>query len=320
MRYRTLGNSNLEVSVVGLGTWAMGADFFGAVDDSESVRAIHAALDSGINLIDTAPAYGAGHAEEVVGRALKEAGHPENVIVATKVGILRTEGEFRRNLKPESVRKEIHDSLRRLNVDCVDLYQIHWPDPDTPLDDTLAELRKIHDAGKFRHLGVSNFSGEQIDQCRAVLPVVSAQPHYSLLQRDAEADVIPYCYRNNIGLLGYGTYAGGILTGKFREPPQFEEGDHRAAFYQFFEEPVWTQVQKLLDVLREIASHRNVEVAEVSRNWAIRENGGVTTALVGAKNERQAASNATGTDWQLTSEELDRIDRAGETLRDARKS
>ncbi len=309
MEYRKLGTSDLRVSVVGLGTWAIGGDFFGAVDDAESIRAIQAAVDEGINLIDTAPAYGAGHSEEVVGKALAEI-RGTKPAVATKVGVLRTKGGFERNLKPESVRQEVDDSLRRLGVDVIDLYQIHWPDPNTPLEETLAELKRIHEAGKFRHLGVSNFSPEQIDECLKVLPVVSVQPHYSLLERAIESDLLPYCRRQSIGSLGYGSFAGGILTGKFRERPHFEEGDERDKFYRWFSEETWDTVQQLLDVLREIASAREVSVAEVARNWAIRENGGVTVALVGAKNEKQARANARGTEWTLTGEELDRIERA----------
>lgn len=309
MEYRKLGTSGLQVSVVGLGTWAIGGDFFGAVDDAESIRAIEAAVDEGINLIDTAPAYGAGHSETVVGEALAQI-RGEKPLVATKVGVLRTGGGFERNLKPESVRQEIDDSLRRLGVDVIDLYQIHWPDPNTPLEQTLAELKRIHEAGKFRYLGVSNFSPEQIDECLKVLPVVSVQPHYSLLERAIESVLLPYCRRQSIGSLGYGTFAGGILTGKFRERPNLEPGDDRDKFYRWFSEKSWDKVQQLLDVLREIASARDVSVAEVSRNWAIRENGGVTVALVGAKNEKQARANARGTEWTLTTDELERVERA----------
>ena len=297
----------MQVSVVGLGTWAMGGDFFGAVDDAESIRAIQASVDEGINLIDTAPAYGVGHSEQVVGKALAEI-RGEKPYVATKVGVLRTGGGFERNLKPESVRQEVDDSLRRLEVDVIDLYQIHWPDENTPLEETLAELKRIHEAGKFRYLGVSNFSPQQIDECLKVLPVVSVQPHYSLLERAIEADLLPYCRRQSIGSLGYGTFAGGILTGKFRERPQFEPGDNRDKFYRWFSEETWNDVQHLLEVLREIASKRGATVAEVARNWAIRENGGVTVALVGAKNEEQARANARGTEWSLTEEEIERIE------------
>ena len=307
METRRLGKTDLQVSVVGLGTWALGGDFFGAVDDDQSVRAIQAAVDSGINLVDTAPAYGAGHAEEVVGRALE--GRRDRVVVATKVGVLREGGEFIRNLKPESIRKEIDDSLRRLRVDVIDLYQVHWPDTDTPLEDSLEELARIREAGKFRYLGVSNFGPELMDRAAAVTEIVSLQPHYSLLRRDIERDALPYCRERGLGVLSYGTLAGGILTGKFREIPKFEEGDRRGDFYDFFKEPVWSRVQGLLDVLGTIADERGRTTAQVAVRWAVQQPG-ITTALVGAKTPEQARSNAEAGDWELSADELRRIDLA----------
>jgi len=307
MQYRTLGTSNLSVSVVGLGTWAMGNDFWGRVDDDQSVRAIQEAIDNGINLIDTAPAYGAGHAEKVVGKAIH--GRRDEVVVATKVGIIRTEDDFIRNLKPESMEREIDDSLRRLGVDTIDLYQIHWPDPDTPLESSMETLNKMKEAGKIRHIGVSNFSVKLLEQARAVGDVVSVQPQFSLLHRKEESSLLPYCAKNNIGVLGYGSLAGGILTGKFHEIPTLEEGDNRDQFYRFFQEPTWSKVQRVLDVLRAIAEERSVTVAQVAINWAIAQRG-MTTALVGAKNPSQARANAAAGEWSLSDEDLSRINSA----------
>lgn len=307
MEYRTLGKSDLKVSVVGLGTWALGNDFFGNVDDRTSVSAIHAALDAGINLIDTAPAYGAGHSEEVVGEAVKD--RRDDAIVATKVGIIRTEDDFLRNLKPDSVKQEIEDSLRRLRTEVIDLYQIHWPDPNTPLEDTLDALEKIHQEGKFRHLGVSNFDPKLMDQVQERMPLVSLQPHFSLLKRGIEKKILPYCREHGLGVLGYGTLAGGILTGKFREIPDFEEGDNRSDFYNFFAEPTWSNVQRLLDELRTIAEERAAPVAQVAINWALAQDG-ITSMLVGAKRPEQAESNAGAGSWQLSAEELTRIEEA----------
>jgi aryl-alcohol dehydrogenase-like predicted oxidoreductase len=307
MEFRTLGESELRVSAIGLGTWALGNDFFGHVDDEESIAAIRAGLDNGINLVDTAPAYGAGHSEEVVGKAIR--GRRDDVVVATKVGVHRTEDDFIRNLKPESIRQEVEDSLRRLDVDVIDLYQIHWPDPNTPIEDSLEELDKARQAGKFRYLGVSNFDKKLMDQVQERMPLVSLQPHFSLLQRGIERNILPYCRENNIGVIGYGTLAGGILTGKFREMPQFSEGDHRDHFYNYYREPLWTSIQHVLDVLREIASQRGVPVAQVAINWAAQKQG-VTAALVGAKRPDQAVSNAEAGTWSLTDEEIRRIEAA----------
>jgi aryl-alcohol dehydrogenase-like predicted oxidoreductase len=307
MKYRKLGKSDLQVSTVGLGTWAIGNDFWGSVDDDESVRALQAGLDAGINLIDTAPAYGAGHAEKVVGRAI--AGRRDEVVVATKVGIIRTEDDFVRNLKPDSVRQEVDDSLRRLGVDTIDLYQIHWPDPKTPIDETMTELNKAQQAGKFRYLGVSNFNIKQMEELSQFGELVSLQPHYSLLKRDIEGKVVQYCIDNDLGIVNYGTLAGGILTGKFREIPQFEDGDYRHKFYPWFKEPAWSKIQSMLDVLREIADDRGVSVAQVAINWTTQQPG-ITSALVGAKNPAQAESNAGGGDFELTGEEIERINAA----------
>jgi aryl-alcohol dehydrogenase-like predicted oxidoreductase len=307
MDYRKLGNSDLSVSAVGLGTWAMGDDFFGRVDDSDSIAAIHAALDSGVTLIDTAPAYGNGHAEEVVGKALH--GRDTDVVVATKCGIIRKDGEFLRNLKPASIRQEIEASLKRLQVDVIDLYQIHWPDKSTPLEETLEELMKIRESGKFRYLGVSNFSPKLMDQVHAITDIISVQPQYSMLDRRIEGDVLPYAISREMGVLSYGTLAGGILTGKYRDIPEFSEEDRRGHFYDFFREPLWGRIQELLDTLRGIAAERNVSVAQVAINWTIHQKG-ITAALVGAKRPDQAVSNAAGGSWKLTDDELSGITRA----------
>ena len=307
MTQRTLGTSELQVSPVGIGTWAIGGDFWGEVNDQKSIRAIQAGLDAGINLIDTAPAYGAGHSEEVVGKAIK--GRRDEVVVATKVGVIRTATEFKRSLKADSVRQEIEDSLRRLDVDVIDLYQIHWPDPDTPFEEPMEVLMKAQEQGKFRYLGVSNFTVEQMEQIRKLGNVVSLQPHYSLLKRDIEGGILEYCRSNGIGILSYGTLAAGILTGKFTELPQFDEGDNRANFYPWFKQPVWNQVQKLVDVLREIAQERGVPVAHVTIAWTVQQPG-ITTALVGSRTDEQARSNAAAMEFELSRAEIDRIEQA----------
>lgn len=307
MEYRTLGNSDLKVSVVGLGTWAIGGDFWGTVDDKESIRSIQAAIDAGVTLVDTAPAYGGGHSEEVVGQAIR--GRRDKVVVATKVGIIRTEDDFIRNLKPESIRREVDDSLRRLGVDTIDLWQIHWPDAATPLEDTLAELVRIKEIGKFRYLGVSNFDTRLMDRVRRVCEIVSLQPHYSLLERSIEQEILPYCVRNKIGVLGYGSLAGGILTGKFKNPPSFEAGDQRADFYGFFKEPTFGKVRKLTAAIEEIAKELDKTVAQVVVNWTFSQKG-VTSALVGARTPAQALQNAQAGDFSLSTEHLEAIDRA----------
>jgi len=307
MEYRKLGTSDLEVSTVCVGTWAIGGDFWGEVDDRKSISAIHAGLDHGVNFIDTAPAYGAGHSEEVVGRAIQ--GRRDQVIIATKVGVIRTKTEFRRDLSPQSVAKEIDDSLRRLRVDMIDLYQIHWPDNKTPFEATMEVLTKAQQAGKVRHLGVSNFSVEQMEEVRRYGEIVSLQPHYSLLKRDIENEIVGYCVDNSIGIINYGTLAAGILTGKFTEIPKLDEGDNRDKFYPWFKEPEWSKVQRVVDSLREIAGERGIPVAHVAIAWTIRQPG-ITSALVGSRTPEQAASNAEAADVTLSEDELRRIEQA----------
>ena len=197
MRYKRLGNSSLEVSVVGLGTWAIGGDFWGKVDDDRSIRTIQRAVDCGINLIDTAPAYGGGHAERIVGQAIK--GRRDKVVIATKCGIVKQGGRITRNLKPESIRKEVDDSLTRLGVDVIDLYQIHWPDANTPLEDTLNEMEKLRDAAKIRYIGVSNFDRKLMEEAASITEIVSLQPQYSLLDRELEKDILPFCREKGFG-------------------------------------------------------------------------------------------------------------------------
>lgn len=305
MKYRYLGNSNLKVSAVGLGTWAYGNDTFGEVEDQQSIETIRTAVQSGINLIDTAPAYGAGHAEKVVGRAIK--GIRDKVIIATKCGTHREGPKYIRDLSPARIRREIEDSLRRLDIEQIDLYQIHWPDPDTPLEESVDELLKLKQEGKFKYLGVCNFDIELMDQISDMTDIISLQPQYSLLKREIEEELLPYIIKNNLGSLSYGTLGGGILSAKYEERPQFDdEKDNRAGFYPFFKEENWQQTQSLIELLREIAEIHKQTPAQVAINWSINRPA-ITTALVGAKSEKQAMENAAAADFNLSEEEMIRL-------------
>lgn len=301
MQYRKLGQSGLNVSAVGLGTWAMGNDFWGPSEDDLSISTIHAALDAGINLIDTAPVYGSGHAEEVVGKAIRN--RRGKLVLATKTGIKKSGKGIIITLKPESIRQEIEDSLRRLGTDHIDLYQIHRPDPDTPLEDSLNELIRLRDQGKFRYLGVSNFSREQLQQAKDLAFIISDQPHYSMLEREIEKEVIPYCLEQSIGILGYGTLGGGILTGRYKTRPEFEKGDYRDRFYSFYQDPAWSRIQDLLSILRKIAENHNEPVAGIVIAWTFLQHG-ITSALVGARKPGQAMENAKAGDIRLSDAEM----------------
>jgi len=304
LRYEKVGKSNLMVSVVGLGTWGMGGDYWGKKSDSESIKTINKAIDAGINLIDTAPAYGNGHAEEVIGKAIKT--RREDVIIATKCGILRERENFKNNLRPESIRKEVENSLSRLGIDVIDLYQIHWPDPDTPIEKTLDELNRLQKAGKFKYLGVSNFNVELLSKALDHHPkcnIISLESQYSILVRDIEVEMLPFCKERNIGILSYGTLGGGILSGKFKKPPKFKKGDRRSEFYPFYKEVYWNKAMDLVKLLKKIANDHNRPIVQVAINWSNQQEG-ITTALVGASTPLQAEINAGAGEWKLSEEDI----------------
>jgi len=312
MKYRHLGNSNLKISAVGLGTWAYGNDTFGKVEDQQSIKAIRAAVESGINLIDTAPAYGDGHAEEVVGKAIQ--GIRDEVVIATKCGTHRDGPKYIRDLSPQRIRTEIENSLKRLDIEQIDLYQIHWPDPDTPLEASVEELLKLKREGKFKYLAVCNFEVNLLEEISEMTDIISLQPQYSLLQRDIENKILPYLLNNNLGTLSYGTLGGGILSGKYQKRPQFEdEKDNRAGFYPFFREENWDQTQSLIKLLKEIAEAKGQTPAQIAISWAINRPG-ITTALVGAKNEKQAQENAGAADISLTEAEMTALTKKSEEV------
>jgi len=318
MQYRTLGNSDLRVSAVGLGTWAYGNDTFGEVEDQQSIKAIRAAVDSGITLIDTAPAYGAGHSEKVVGRAIQ--GIRDQVVIATKCGVYRDGSDYVRDLSPDRIRKDIESSLKRLDIEQIDLYQIHWPDPDTPLEESVEELIKLQKEGKFKYLGVSNFDKNLLKEISNLTDIISLQPQYSLLRRDIEDEVLPYLIQNGLGILNYGTLGGGILSGKYTERPEFDdEKDNRSGFYPFFSEENWPYVQELVTLLKDIAADYDKTPAQISINWAINRPG-VTTALVGAKSEKQASENAAAADFNLNDEEMELLTEKSDNIIDNLKT
>ncbi len=229
--------TNLSPSRVGLGTWAIGGWMWGGTDDAESIRTIHAALDRGITLIDTAPVYGFGRSEEIVGKALAEGGRRAGVVLATKVALdWKGEQPFR-NASRARIMKEIDDSLRRLRTDAIDLYQIHWPDPNTPVEETAGAMADLLKAGKIRAIGVSNFSPAQMDAFRAVAPLHAVQPPYNLFERAIEADVLPYANEHGLATLAYGALCRGLLSGRMRADTKFAATDLRGAADPKFKPP-----------------------------------------------------------------------------------
>jgi len=307
MKYRKIGNSDLEVSVVALGTWVFGGDGWGSAIDAESVSAVNRAIDRGINFIDTAPVYGAGKSEEIIGHAIK--GKRDKVIIATKCGLEVSGKSIRSNLSPAFIRKEIENSLRRLEVDTIDLYQCHWPDKNTPMEETFPELKKMVGEGKIRYVGVSNFDHTLLKEASEYAGIVSNQMEYSILKRDIEQDLIPLCKEKNISILGYGSLGGGILTGKYKEPPEFAKDDVRSFFYRFYREPVWSKTKKLLSVLEEIAIKHKVPVSNVAINWLLNHRE-IASSIAGCRNAGQVEDNIGAGDLELSDEEVAMIERS----------
>lgn len=317
MELRPLGQSGIQASVVGLGAWAIGGWPWGGTDETDSIEAIHAALDEGITLIDTAPAYGLGLSEELVGKAL--AGRRHQAIIATKCGLVwdtdkgtyffdEMDKKVHRYLGPESIRREIDQSLRRLKTDCIDLYQTHWPDPTTPVAETMGCLMDLKVAGKIRAIGVSNATVEQIQEYQRVGPVDSDQDKYNLLDRAIEADLLPYCRRNHIAVLAYSPLAKGLLTGKMGPDRALRESDFRQYDPQFSMENR-RAVAEMLDRYRPVADDLHLTFGQVAIAWTIAQPG-VTHTLVGARNPKQARENARAGDVILTGGDLEAINAA----------
>jgi aryl-alcohol dehydrogenase-like predicted oxidoreductase len=312
VQYRKLGQSDIEVPVVSFGAWAIGGWMWGGTDDRDAVRAIHAAIDCGITCIDTAPAYGMGHSEKVVGEAIR--GCRDKVVVATKCGLRwnLAEGEkyfptetpesekvtMYKNLKPDSIRHECEQSLRRLRVDCIDLYQCHWPDSTTDLDDTMSALLALQQEGKVRAIGVSNFSADQMRKCLASGRIESDQPKYNAIDRDIEPEVLPFCIEHQVSVLAYSPIAQGLLTGRVTLDREFPPGDLRRESPKFKPENR-AKVLDMLEKVRPIAQGYDATLAQFFTAWLIAQPG-VTTALVGARNAPQAEENAKAGELNLS--------------------
>jgi aryl-alcohol dehydrogenase-like predicted oxidoreductase len=316
MIYRTLGTSGLEASVVGLGAWAIGGWMWGGADETDAIRAIHTALDQGINLIDTAP-------EELVGKAICD--RREDVVLATKCGLIwhAEKGSHYFNsdeqhpdkdaekwrvykyLGPESIRYEVEQSLKRLKTDWIDLYQTHWQDPTTPIGETMAELEKLKQEGKIRAIGVSNATPEQMDEYLAVGRIESDQELYSMLDRDKEADNLPHCLENRLAFLAYSPLAQGLLTGKVGPDRTFSEGDQRSRKARFSRKNR-ERVQAMLAEFSPIASDLGLSLAQLTIAWTFVQPG-CSHVLVGARNPTQAEENARAGTELLTEDVVTRM-------------
>lgn len=308
---RQLGRSDLRITPIGFGAWAVGGGdwlfSWGPQDDRDSIAAIRRAIDLGINWIDTAAIYGLGHSEEVVGKALQGLAHRPYVF--TKCS-MRWDGDRRiyRSLKAESLRTEVEASLRRLKLETIDLYQIHWPDPDGEIEEGWETLARIREEGKVRYIGVSNFSVEQMKRAQAIAPITSLQPPFSIVHPGVAAEILPFCRQNNIGVIVYSPMASGLLTGKMTAerirhlPPD----DWRGRSPQF-QSPQLERNLKLAGLLKEIAGKHGLEAGVAAIAWTLR-NPAVTAAIVGARNAEQVEGTAPALSFRLSEEEFARIE------------
>ncbi len=311
MQTKQLGNSDMHLTPIGIGAWAMGGGgwsfAWGPQDDDESIAAIHAALDAGLNWIDTAAVYGLGHSEEVVARALKGRSNPPYVF--TKCARVWNEHrEISKSLKADSIRRELEASLRRLHVDVIDLYQIHWPEPDEDVEEGWSTLAQLQKEGKVRWIGVSNFNVDQMRRAQAIAPLTSLQPPYSIISPEIEQAILPYTHANNIGVIVYSPMKSGLLSGSMtREriaamPPD----DHRRRMPNF-QEPRLTRNLELAELLRTIGCRHGRTAGEVAIAWTLRHPA-VTAAIVGMRSPRQIEGVIGAADFRLTPEEIQQIE------------
>lgn len=319
---RNLGSSDLEISPILFGAWAIGGWMWGGADEAKAIDAIRAGIDHGVTTIDTAPIYGMGRSEELVGRAI--AGLRDRVQIATKCGMRWDTDEgsepwatkdnegrdlvVRRNSRPDSIALECDRSLRRLGVEVIDLYQVHQPDPSTPIEDTMGALLRLKAAGKIRAIGVSNYDVDQMKRAAAIGPLDSLQPPYSLIQRKIEPAILPYCREAHVGVIGYSPLERGLLAGAVPPERVFPPGDHRAT-HRFFTPEHRARVLQALDAIRPIADRQRATLAQLVIDWTIHEPG-ITGAIVGARDAAQAVQNAGALKLTTTVEDRDEIRRA----------
>jgi aryl-alcohol dehydrogenase-like predicted oxidoreductase len=311
MQTRQLGNTDMHITSIGLGTWAIGgsgwAAGWGAQDDNDSIAAIQRAVDLGLNWLDTAAVYGLGHAEEIVGRALKGRAHRPYIFTkcSRKIG---PDGKLTGVLKAASIRQEVEESLRRLQVDVIDLYQIHWPAPDEDIEEGWCTLAELKQAGKVRYIGVSNFNANQLRRIQAIAPVSSLQPPYSLVRREIEEELLPFCQQHAIGVIVYSPMASGLLTGAMTPERilSLPEDDWRKHSAQF-REPQLSRNMALVTLLYTIGKRHNKTPGEVAIAWTL-HNPAVTAAIVGSRRPAQLDQVIGAADLKLSDEEVQEIE------------
>jgi aryl-alcohol dehydrogenase-like predicted oxidoreductase len=308
MEFARIPGTSLQVSRIAIGTWAIGGWMWGGSDEAESIATIRAALDQGINIVDTAPVYGFGHAEEIVGKALATPGLRSRAIIATKAGLEWTDGKVYRNASRQRIMREAEDSLRRLRTDYIDIYQVHWPDPLAPMEETAAAMAQLYREGKIRAIGASNFSVAQMDAFRRVAPLHVLQSPYNLFERGIEDEILPYCRRNGIAVLGYGALCRGLLSGRMTPATAFGGDDLRRNDPKF-QPPRFAQYLGAVQRLDLLAQYRyGKHVIQLAVRWMLDQ--GVAVALWGARRPAQLAPAAAVAGWSLQADveaEIDRV-------------
>jgi len=320
MEYRKIGNSDLELSVITFGAWAAGGWMWGSTDRNDAIKAIQASYDEGVTSIDTAPIYGQGDSEEIVGEALQGISR-DKVQIITKYGMRwdLAKGDFAMKSKDnngkdidvykyagkESIIKEVEDSLKRLKTDYIDLYQIHWPESTTPIQETMKTVADLIKQGKVRHAGVCNYNVEQMKEADKYVNLVSNQVPYSMVKREIEQNVVPFSLENNKSIIAYSPLERGLLTGKMKPGHTFSEGDHRANLY-FCKDENLKRTAAFLDKIKPLAEEKNASLSQLVLRWTI-EQPGITIALAGARNAAQSIQNAKAVDVKLTPSEIDFI-------------
>ena len=302
MRYKKFGKTGLEVSQICLGTWGIGGAGWDAYSDEERMDAIKAALDCGINFIDTAPAYNAGKAEQYIGETLHHLGARKDVVIATKCGNKYVDGKYIRCGSESLIRRQCEESLKNLQTDYIDLYLVDWPDPKVSMEETIGTVAQLKKEGKILHAGVSNFTKEQIEEASKYCEIEAYQPQYSMLDGDNE-ETIRWAADRGMGVMTYGTLGGGILTGSYRKIQTFGETDNRNRFYPYFREPLFSKVMELLKVMDAIAAERNVPLAQIAVNWTLQQEF-ISSCITGAQSRRKVEENCAGLNWNLMDEEI----------------
>ena len=306
MEYRKL--DNLKISAIGYGAWGIGgAPFWSNEGDSKSIESIKISYENGINFFDTAPVYGFGHSEKLIGKALKSV--RDKIILATKCGLRwgkESLGSLRKDASRKSILEEIDQSLKRLNTEWIDVYQVHWPDLQTSQKETMETLLEIQAQGKIRYIGVSNYSVEQIKESSRYGKIISLQPEYSLLAREIEKDIVPVCLEKKIGIIAYSPLASGVLTGKYGRDTKFKDWRSKGIIGTFTGEGFLKNINKV-ERLEEIAKEEGKTCGQIAINWVLRQPG-LTTALVGVKNAGQVEENIKAIGWQPSKENCEKIE------------